>query len=222
MSRYKRSSADVIGWPADPEARAAIEQWFAATSDSSYLSGDFLDFRGADLSRLHLAGAYLVGACLTGVRCEDADLGDANLSNADLRGADFSFADLTKADLTGCSAQQVRFHGTRLFAAQLDEADLTGADLRHSVLNSAKLYRTDLRGADLRFAAMRWCTLGGRNMPALLTGARMAGVQLEGAKGGVVGPVFVDEAATTSLDGGELESWFSERGAERIQVIDAA
>ncbi|MFC4019350.1 pentapeptide repeat-containing protein [Micromonospora sp. GCM10011542] len=51
--------------------------------------GDFLDFRGADFSRLDLTGAYLANSDLAGVRFEEANLGDANLNNAHLQGADF-------------------------------------------------------------------------------------------------------------------------------------
>jgi hypothetical protein len=56
-------------------------------------------------------------------------------------------------------------------------------------------------------------------MPTVLAGARMFGCQLEGAKGTVVGPVLVDEHGSQSLDGTELEAWFSERGADNIQVL---
>lgn len=221
MSRYMQSSADVARWPHSPEAREALEEWFTAVASdpTSYLSGDFLDFRGADLSTIDLTDAYLVSSCLTGVRFEDANLGGASLNNADLADADLSFADLTKAELVACSATNARFRGARLFAAELDEAVLAGADLRHAILNSAKLYKTDLRGANLEFASLRWCTLGGGTMPTILTGARMFGCQLEGAKGTVVGPVVVDEHGTLSLDGAELEAWFSERGAENIQLL---
>ncbi|WBB65963.1 pentapeptide repeat-containing protein [Micromonospora sp. WMMD812] len=191
----------------------------AASDTAAYLSGDFLDFRGADLSNLDLTGAYLVNSCLVGVRFEDANLGDATLTNAELQGADFSFADLAKAEMVGCTAPDARFRGARLFSVQLDDAILEGADLSHAILNSAKLYKTDLRGANLEFTSLRWCTLGGGTMPAVLSGARMFGCQLEGAKGSVVGPVLVDEDATLSLDGADLEAWFSEQGAENVQVV---
>ncbi|MBM7491436.1 hypothetical protein JOD64_002658 [Micromonospora luteifusca] len=82
-----------------------------------------------------------------------------------------------------------------------------------------KLCKTDLRGANLEFASLRWCTLGGATMPAVLSGARMFGCQFEGAKGAVVGPVFVDEEATRFLGGGELEEWLSTQGAESVQVV---
>ncbi|MEH0828360.1 MULTISPECIES: YbaB/EbfC family nucleoid-associated protein [unclassified Micromonospora] len=219
-SRYKRSVADVTRWPDSPDARAALEEWLgvAPSDTAAYLAGDFLDFRGADLSNLDLAGAYLANSCLVGVRCEDANLGDANLNNAELDGADFSFSDLAKADLVGSTARNARFSSARLFSVQFDEAVLEGADLSHATLNSAKLYRTDLRAAELGFSSLRWCTLGGANMPAVLSGARMFGCRLEGAKGTVVGPVFVDQAATRSLDGAELEAWFSAQDAPDVRV----
>ncbi|WP_406073446.1 pentapeptide repeat-containing protein [Micromonospora sp. NBC_01638] len=219
MSKYKRSGADVIRWPDSPDAREALEEWFAAPPSTAYLSGDFLDFRGADLSRLDLAGAYLANSDLVGVRFEEANLGDANLANAELQGADFSFADLAKAEMVGCSAGKARFRSARLFSVQLDDAVLAEADLSYAILNSAKLYKTDLRDANLEFASLRWCTLGGTSMPAVLSGARMFGCQFEGAKGAVVGPVFVDEGATRSLGGGELAAWFSAQGAENVQVV---
>ncbi|MFI6783988.1 pentapeptide repeat-containing protein [Micromonospora sp. NPDC050276] len=219
MSRYKRASGDVIRWPDSPDAREALEEWFADPAPAAYLSGDFLDFRGADLSRLDLAGAYLANSHLVGVRFEEANLGDANLTNAELQGADFSFADLAKAEMVGCSAGKALFRSARLFAVQLDDAVLEGADLRHAILNSAKLYKTDLRGANLELASLRWCTLGGTSMPTVLTGARMFGCQLEGAKGAVVGPVLVDEEATRSVGGAELEAWLSGQGAEHVQVV---
>ncbi|WP_199737204.1 MULTISPECIES: pentapeptide repeat-containing protein [Micromonospora] len=37
-----------------------------------YLSGDHLDFRGADLSGLDLVGAYLAGARMSGCRFDGA------------------------------------------------------------------------------------------------------------------------------------------------------
>ncbi|SCF23964.1 hypothetical protein [Micromonospora saelicesensis] len=64
MSRYKRASDDVIRWPDSPEARKALQEWFADASATAYLSGDFLDFRRADLSRLDLTGAYLANSHL--------------------------------------------------------------------------------------------------------------------------------------------------------------
>ncbi|MFC3503276.1 pentapeptide repeat-containing protein [Micromonospora krabiensis] len=221
MNSYQRTAADVARWPDDPAAREALEEWFAAVrSDSTAcLSGDFLDFRGADLSRLDLTGAYLASSRLVGVRFEDANLGDANLDNSELRGADFSFADLAKAEMVGCSAENARFRSARLLSVQFDEAVLAGADLSHAILNSATFYKTDLRDANLEHASLRWCTLGGRTMPAVLTGARMVGGQFEGAKGAVVGPVFVDEGAARSLAGAELEAWFAEHGAESVQVV---
>ncbi|MEV0807682.1 pentapeptide repeat-containing protein [Micromonospora sp. NPDC050200] len=221
MSRYKRSGADVVRWPDSPDAREALEEWFAAASSdtASYLSGDFLDFRGADLSNLDLTGAYLANSCLVGVRFEDANLGGANLNNSELQGADFSFSDLAKAEMVGCSARNARFRGARLFSVEFDEAVLEGVDLSHAILNSAKLYKTDLRDANLEFSSLRWCALGGTDMPAVLSGARMFGCQLEGAKGTVVGPVFVDQGATLLLHAAELEAWFSEQDAKNVQVV---
>ncbi|MGC4798701.1 pentapeptide repeat-containing protein [Micromonospora saelicesensis] len=219
MSRYKRASGGVIRWPDSPDARKALQEWFADASATAYLSGDLLDFRGADLSRLDLAGAYLANSHLAGVRFEEANLGEANLTNAALQGADFSHADLAKAEMIGCSAGKALFRSARLFAVQLDDAVLERADLRHAILNSAMLYRTDLRDANLERASLRWCTLGGTSMPTVLTGARMFGCQCEGAKGAVVGPVLVDEEATRYFGGAELEGWFSAQGAERVQVV---
>lgn len=77
MSRYKRASGDVTRWPDSPDARKALQEWFTDASATAYLSGDLLDFRGADLSRLDLAGAYLANSHLAGVRFEEANLGDA-------------------------------------------------------------------------------------------------------------------------------------------------
>ncbi|MET8042109.1 pentapeptide repeat-containing protein [Micromonospora sp. NPDC005215] len=219
MSTYRRTSGDVLRWPDSPDARAALEQWFADSSAGAYLSGDSLDFRGADLSRLDLANAYLANSHLVGVRFGEANLGGANLTNAEVRGADFSSADLAKAEMVGCAAGEARFRSARLFAVDLDDAVLDGADLGHAILNSAKLYRTDLRGANLEYASLRWCTLGGPSMPTVLSDARMFGCQLDGATGAVVGPVFVDEGATRSLGGGELETWLSAQGAESVQVV---
>ncbi|GGO13319.1 pentapeptide repeat-containing protein [Micromonospora parathelypteridis] len=101
LHRYNRASGDVIRWPDSPDAREALEDWFADSSTTAYLSGDSLDFRGADLSRLDLAGAYLANARLADVRFAEANLGDANLANAELQGADFSFADLASPACAG-------------------------------------------------------------------------------------------------------------------------
>ncbi|MDG4778083.1 pentapeptide repeat-containing protein [Micromonospora sp. WMMD961] len=220
MSRYRRTSGDVIRWPDSPDARTALEEWFAASPDTAYLSGDFLDFGGADLSRLDLAGAYLANSRLAGVRFAEANLADANLANAEMQGADFSSADLAKATLVGCSAGQALFPSARLFSAQLDHAVLAGADLGRAILNSATLYQTDLRDADLELASLRWCTLGSTSMPTVLTGARMFGCQLDGAKGAVVGPVLVDEGTSRSLGGVALEAWFAGQGAADVRVVD--
>ncbi|MEU8328469.1 pentapeptide repeat-containing protein [Micromonospora sp. NPDC048839] len=217
MSRYKRTGGDVVRWPDNSDARAALAEWLAGSA--AYLSGDSLDFRGADLSRLDLLDAYLADSQLVGVRFEEANLGAANLANAEARGADFSSADLAKADLVGCAGGAARFRSARLFAVQLDDAVLDGADFGHAILNSATLYKTDLRGANLEYASLRWCKLGGTSMPTVLSGARMFGCQLDGAKGAVVGPVFVDEGATRSLGGGDLEAWLSAQGAESVRVV---
>ncbi|MFF0150708.1 pentapeptide repeat-containing protein [Micromonospora sp. NPDC005203] len=138
MSRYKRTSGDVVRWPDNPDARAALAAWLA--DSSAYLPGDSLDFRGADLSCLDLPGACLANSQLVGVRFEEANLGAANLANAEARGADFSAADLAKADLVGCVAGAARFRSARLFAVQLDDAVLNGADLGHAILNSAPVF----------------------------------------------------------------------------------
>ncbi|WP_124821408.1 hypothetical protein [Micromonospora ureilytica] len=76
------------------------------------------------------------------------------------------------------------------------------------------------RDANPEVASLRWCTLGGTSMPAVLGGARVLRLPTPRRRGGaVIGPVFDDEEATRSLGGAELEAWFSGQGAENVKVV---
>ncbi|MCK7483565.1 MAG: pentapeptide repeat-containing protein [Candidatus Moduliflexus flocculans] len=104
-----------------------------------------LDFAGADLSELNLAGANLARADLSGARLAGANLSGANLSRAKLFRADLSQADLSRANL---------------FKANLSQADLAGANFNGADLSGAFLIRANLSGASLLGACLKGASLG--------------------------------------------------------------
>jgi hypothetical protein len=215
----------VAAWPQSPAAREALRKYLdALTGDplevSPELAGDLLDFAGADLSGLRLGSAFLFTSNLAGVRLIDTFLARATLSGADMRQADLSRADLTKAEAVECDARGASFRGANLFAADLCRADLRAADLRETILNSVLLLGTDLRGADLRSASLRYARLGVTpDFAVRMSNARIFGCAVDEAKGFLIGPVDVGQDEPRLLDGAEVEAWFRERGAPKVQVL---
>lgn len=208
------SNNEVRAWPADLEAREALETYLAERAEQDTpLDGMELDFRGADLSNLDLCCAYLLSATLTGVSLVGADLFSATLSGASLVGADLSGAELGKAEAIECEARTAVFKGADLFKADFTGAVLHSANLREAKLSAASFSRADLRNADLRCC---------RFSDLFLRGARMHGARLDGAGGLVKGPVDVGEFVPRMLDGHELTEWFHAHGAPEVSAIDTS
>ncbi|MFC6879501.1 pentapeptide repeat-containing protein [Actinomadura yumaensis] len=229
MSGYGISRQDVRAWPTDPEAAEALSSYLdglcAAPSGESgeVLSGELMDFRGADLSQPMLDGAFLFNTDLSGVRLVGASLDRANLSGAILHGADLTGANLTKAEAVECDARHATFAAATLFAVNFVGADLRSADLRSAIMNSASLGWTRLDGADLRSASLRFCRFGRRDQNATaLAGARIANCALDDATGFITGPVDVGEKAPQLIDGTELQAWLQARGAPKITAVARA
>ena len=80
----------MLAWPSDPRARVALDTHLSPLTPAQpvlpALHGNFLDFRGADLSGLDLAECGLFSANLAGVSRIKADLERATLNGAKLCG----------------------------------------------------------------------------------------------------------------------------------------
>jgi uncharacterized protein YjbI with pentapeptide repeats len=225
MSAYSHSPESVKVWPKSSEAREALREYLDALSEnpleiSQELAGDLLDFAGADMSGLQLGSAFLFNASLVGVRLVGASLVRATLSGADIRNANLSEADLTKVEAVECDARDASFRKANLFAADFSRADLRGADLGEAVLNSASLFGADLRGADLRGGSFRYARLGVTpDFAVKMSNARISGTAVDEAEGFIIGPLDVGNEQPYLLDGPELEAWFREHGAPKVQSL---
>jgi Pentapeptide repeats (8 copies) len=226
VTTYGQRREDVISWPEDTEARAALEEYLDSMPDPDdqravwpSLSGELLNFAGADLSGLDLGGAYLFNTVLTGVRMVNCYLRKATLNGADLRDADLTGADLFKAEADECLAQRAVFRTANLFAVDFGRADLSNCDLRDTVMNSSNFYASDLRGADLRGTSLRFCGFGTEAAPTLLDGARMFGCALDEASGVVSGAVDVGESGPNLIQGADLIEWLRQHGASDVRGL---
>ncbi|MEU5877000.1 pentapeptide repeat-containing protein [Spirillospora sp. NPDC047279] len=225
MSGHGISREDVRAWPNDSEAAAELADYLEDLNASvgevaKVLSGEMMDFRGADLSHLMLDEAFLFNADLSDVRLVGASLGRANLGGAILRRSDLTSADLTKAELVECDAQHATFTGATLFSVDFSDADLRSVDLRDAIVNSTSFFQTRLDGADLRNASLRFCHFGHQEAAAtIMTGASIANCAFDEAGGFVVGPVDIGDDETDLLEGAALASWFHAHGAPAIKVV---
>lgn len=217
MSTYSRSPAGVRGWPADPAARKALQEYFAAPPRAENfpepLGGGNLDFSGADLSGLDLSGAWFGEAVLSGVRMTDCDLFTAWLVQAVLRGTDMSRCNLRKADGRACDARGVIFRG-----AELERADFEDSDFREADMSGAHFGRGSLAGADLRGADLSDCVFGSGAASTTLLEARLAGCRVAGSTGSIDGPVDIGADSPHLIDGDELRAWFASQGAPLVEV----
>lgn len=211
---YRRSRMDVLAWPDDPDARAALEQYLDKLTASSSLTVDLLlaadnmNFAGADLSGLQLQAAALNGSDLRDIRAADSDFYQAWLTSANISRADFSRADLRKVQATGCIAENTNFR-----EAQLQGAVFEDSNLKSAVLYGANLHSSDFNGADLSDADLRNCNVGSVDFGD----SRLSGALVEGAYGMIFGPVDVGSDSGL-LAGEELEAWFTTRGATKVEV----
>jgi hypothetical protein len=96
------------------------------------------DLRGANLTRVWLAGADLGGT----------DLRDANLSEARLTGASLITADPAGAKLIGANLTRADLGGAMLESAILVNTNLTGADLTGSRIYGISAWGLRLEGAE--------------------------------------------------------------------------
>jgi len=140
---------------ADVQAALAILGARARGPADGALSLDGMDFRNADLTKLHLERAmiaytHLGGAKLGGAILDDALVRGVNLDGADLERAslhrtNFAFTSLRGADLRGASLS-----GANLWQANLEGARLSGAQLDGARMGDVPLTRARLEDVDLR------------------------------------------------------------------------
>jgi hypothetical protein len=120
---------------------AAWNQWRAEHPEIP------LDLRGADLSRMALAGADLGGADLAFANLVGADLTGADLTGADLGGADLVMVNLRGADLAGTNFDAAKIGGT--IWGSVDLSQVRGLDaVQHagpSTIGIDTLYRSNGR-----------------------------------------------------------------------------
>ncbi|MYR07540.1 hypothetical protein GTV32_15065 [Gordonia sp. SID5947] len=218
MTDYRTDRDAVRRWPDDSAARAALEEFFVRASEQDSvptLGGSDLDFRGADLSGLHLGGAWFANADLRGVALRESWLEGCTFSEADLRGADFTGSRLRKADLSDCQAAEAVLRGAHLQRCDLDSADLRGADLTDADCRNAFMPDVDLRSAVLRSVKF-----DGAESYTDLGGTRIFGATVDGASGRIAGPLDVGESQPRLVAGAVLQAWLAAHGAQ-IEVVGA-
>jgi uncharacterized protein YjbI with pentapeptide repeats len=173
--------------PTDAQAALTVVGTRKTANDGHTIAIDLnhVVLTGAQLERMHFAGANLAGATLTG----------ANLSSTDLTGATLTGTTLTSTDLTGANLTGTTLTGAKLDHATLTDTKLTGANLTDASLDHATLADTNLAGANLLGANLVGAELSHENMPNLsLIGANLSGADLSGAnlsQGNLTGAVLV-------------------------------
>jgi uncharacterized protein YjbI with pentapeptide repeats len=88
-----------------------------------------VDWRGADLRRVNMAGISL----------EQADLRACDLRGVNFTGSSLRYADLRGARLQGASFQNASLYGAKMQGAEAQQTDFRGADLRQANLGGAYL-----------------------------------------------------------------------------------
>ena len=114
--------------------------------------GEFIQLRGADLSRIDLSDCDLQAAFLSMTNLEFANLENAKLGYANLQGANLRKAILSGADLGGTCLRGTNLSGANLENANLKHAFLYEANLSNANLEGVDLTDATLSGADLRGA----------------------------------------------------------------------
>lgn len=138
-----------------------------------------VEFEGALLEDVVLAGALLASATLVGADLREVDLSQAIAPDADFTGAHFQGVSFTNAVLTRVVLVGADLGGVDFSHAFLRHAKLTGSFLANAVLSHASLERADLSGADLEGADLTHADLTGAKLwKANLTGADLGGADL--------------------------------------------
>jgi uncharacterized protein YjbI with pentapeptide repeats len=122
------------------------------------IQSDEVDFAGAELTGINLAGLDLRNSVLREAKLNGADLTKVNLQGVDaykvqLRGACLSGADLREAHFESANARKAVFHDqANLNAVKFHDAVLTEARFESSNLQSAHFDRAHLEGARFQSA----------------------------------------------------------------------
>ncbi|MGW0038091.1 pentapeptide repeat-containing protein [Gordonia sp. NPDC003376] len=225
IDQFGEESKDVQEWPRDSGARAALQDFFDQKRLSPILifvptmNGGNLDFRGADLSGLLLLGAEFSEANIEGVRFDRGLLSGAWMHQVRAREAMFRSAVMREVQSDASDFSYAVFDGAELNGSVFIASDFTGASFCGSHVSDVIFDESNLRYGDFR-----GCTFGtpdGRHWVSLRR-ARIHGVTLEGARGVVSGPVDVGDVQALMLDGPDLETWLTERGAPDLRVHSSA
>ena len=105
-------------------------------SDSSVKPG--VDWRGADLRGVNMAGVTL----------QHADLRATSLAGVNFTGSDLSYADFRGANVQGAVFQNASLYGAKMQGITAQQADFRGADLRQANLGGAYLEGAMLPATD--------------------------------------------------------------------------
>lgn len=204
-------------WPRDIESSEAL-RFYEAFLHSDGDQGEELvgprDFRGADLSGMLLQWLFLWSSDFTNVSLEYADLFKAQLVGSDLNGANFFEANLHRTDFSECEAKGASFSSSHALRANFRGADLSCANMKE-----INLVKANLRSANLTDADLTGAILGPSENEShtLLSGATLIGCKVEGARGRVRGPVYIDSLGGP-VDGEDLAAWFTRNGAPEVNV----
>ncbi len=100
-----------------------------------------MDDKQAAPARVNWRGADLRGVNMAGVNLESADLRATDLSGANFTAANLRYADLRGATLQGTNFQNANLYGAKMQGIEAYQADFRGADLR--LANLAGAYHLD-------------------------------------------------------------------------------
>ena len=128
------------------DSNAALEN-LQRTKKCQACDLSLMDFSGATLTGVDLAGADVSSADFSDADLTGADLTSATLARADLSGANLSFAKFRDAVLASANLSNANLTSADLSGADLRDANLTGANLIDATVNGAYLTDADLSGA---------------------------------------------------------------------------
>lgn len=154
-------------------------------------SFDGKNLAGANLYGVNLNGGQLYRTNLTGASLNLASLRQgylrsATLDGAVMQGSIFSDADFDEGNLSGANFGVAHLYGvvrsSNLSGAQLFDANLAGACLAHADLENTRFGGANLANADLDGADLRGSRMIFAGLPANLSGASIAGAQIDPAQ----------------------------------------
>ncbi len=116
---------------------------------------DHTDFTDADLSNATFRACMMVSTKLRGATLHGADFRGATVVEVDFDGADLSGTNLAKVSLVGSTLKSTRFVEARLEEALLIDLDLNGVDFTRCEGSRALLFGSKLAGATFDHADLR-------------------------------------------------------------------